>query len=233
MKRIQLNDIAVAYRESGTEEAANLILLHGNSESKALFAPYQEKYFAHYHTFALDSRGHGDSISNDTSLSINQMSDDVIGFCEKMGIDKTCLIGYSDGGNIALFLARKRPDIFEKIIAVSPNYLVNGIEDKALRGMKRRYGWFKFWHKFGFRTSKQIMQFELMLNDIGLTDNDLQSIHADLCILHAQNDMIKEEHIRQIAQLIPHAQRVKIAHCNHFNIIRNESAIRRMRAFLE
>lgn len=106
-KHIQLDSINVAYTEYG--EGEPLLLLHGNSESKKLFRKYQKSFFADYHTYALDSRGHGESRSEDAELSIEQISRDVLAFCKAMNIAKANVIGYSDGGNVALFLALRAP----------------------------------------------------------------------------------------------------------------------------
>jgi len=54
---VDLGDICIAYRQHGSGRA--LLLLHGNSGSKAMFKPYQLEHFPQFHTFALDSRGHG------------------------------------------------------------------------------------------------------------------------------------------------------------------------------
>jgi hypothetical protein len=77
------------------------------------------------------------------------------------------------------------------------------------------------------------MRWKLMLNDIGITDDELKSIRANVYLLYAENDMIKEEHILQISQLIAGCRVKKIRGCNHFNIYRKEAAIREMAAYLK
>jgi pimeloyl-ACP methyl ester carboxylesterase len=182
----KLRDIEVAFTEYG--EGPALILLHGNSESKRIFHDYQTRRFAAYHTYALDSRGHGESISEDASYSIEQYSEDVIAFCRARGIAKAKVIGYSDGGNIALFLAL-------------------GMRKSALR-------------------------FELMLSDIGLSREDLRSIRAPVAVMYASDDMIKEEHILDIAGSIPGSALRKIEGCSHLSILKKDAAIEFMKDYL-
>jgi len=131
---LDLGDIKIAYREFGSGPA--LILLHGNSAREEMFRKYQARYFNTFHTFTLDSRGHGQTISKDTSYSIEQYSGDVIRFCRAKGITEACVIGHSDGGNIGLFLALKEPDIFKKLVLISPNYKASGTEEKTLQFFK-------------------------------------------------------------------------------------------------
>ncbi|MBN1535766.1 MAG: alpha/beta hydrolase [Anaerolineales bacterium] len=227
---VELPDIKLAIRQAG--EGPALILLHGNSGSKSQFKRYQLEYFRDYHTIAVDSRGHGESISTDESYSINQYSDDIIGLCQAMGIQQAYVIGYSDGGNICLFLAKKAPHIFTKIIAISPNYLVSGTTDGSLKLFQSAYKIFRLAAKLGINTKKPLMRFQLMLEDIGISDEDLKSIHANMMILYAEKDMIKEDHILQMGHLIPDVRVQKIDDCTHLSIINKPAAIEAMRQYL-
>jgi pimeloyl-ACP methyl ester carboxylesterase len=222
-KYLELDTIKIAYCEYGS--GPNLLLLHGNSENKGIFKKHQLKYFKNFHTFAIDSRGHGQSVSKDNEHSINQLSDDIINFCEKLNIKKTYIIGFSDGGNICLFLAKKRPEIFEKIIALSPNYLVDGTTDEALSFLNKMYKIFLFMERLRFPMRKNIMRWELMLKDIGITDDELKEIRANIYILYAERDMIKEEHILKIAGLIKGCKVKKIKNSAHLNIYKRKETI--------
>jgi len=227
---LDLGDVRIAYREHGAGPA--LILLHGNSASKAMFSKYQTVHFATFRTIAVDSRGHGETVSIDTQYSIHQYSEDVIGLCRAKGISQAFVIGYSDGGNIALFLAKNAPDIFKKIVAISPNYLVSGTTDGALRLFKAMTSAAQMLGRLGLPTRKAVMRFDLMLNDIGITAVELGSIQTSLRILYAENDMIKEEHILEIGRLVPGATVRKIARCNHMTICYKQETIDDIRNYL-
>jgi pimeloyl-ACP methyl ester carboxylesterase len=221
----KLADIDIAYTECG--EGPVLILLHGNSESKRIFYEYQTRHFAAYHTYALDSRGHGESVSEDASYSIEQYSEDVIAFCKARGIAKAKVIGYSDGGNIALYLALKAPELFGRLVAVSPNYLASGTIEGWLKLIKAFHGVFR---ALGMR--KSAMRFELMLNDIGLAREDLRAIRTGVAIMYASDDMIKEEHILDIAGSIPGSVLRKIGGCSHLSILKQTATIDFMKEYL-
>jgi phosphatidylglycerol lysyltransferase len=220
---LDLGDARIAYREHGT--GPTLILLHGNSESKGIFSKYQRVHFKMFRTIAIDSRGHGETISNDTQYSISQYSEDVIGLCRAKGLAQAVVIGYSDGGNIALFLAKKEPKIFKKIVSISPNYLVSGTTDGALRLLKYIAKILRILERVGLPTRKAILRFDLMLNDIGITAEELSSIQTSLRILYAEKDLIKEEHIKDMGRLIPGATIKKIGHCNHLSILDKRETI--------
>jgi len=221
----KLSDIEIAFTEYG--EGPVLLLLHGNSESKRIFYDYQTRHFAGYHTYALDSRGHGESVSEDASYSIERYSEDVIAFCRARGIAKARVIGYSDGGNIVLFLALKAPELFDKLVAVSPNYLASGTVEGWLKLVKAFHGAFR---ALGMR--KSAMRFELMLNDIGLSREDLRAIRTGVAVMYAGDDMIKEEHILDIALSIPGSGLRKIEGCSHLSILKKAEAIDFMKEYL-
>ncbi len=227
---LDLGDVKIAYREHGTGPA--LILLHGNSESKALFSEYQQLHFRTFHTIALDSRGHGETVSNDARYSIDQYSLDVVGFCRAKDIAEAAVVGYSDGGNIALFLARREPAIFKKIVAISPNYLVSGTTDGALRLLRVTAGVLRALGKLGLPTRRALLRFDLMRNDIGITAEELGRIRTNLRILYAEKDMIKEEHIEEMGRLIPGATVRKIGRCNHLTILNKRETIEDIRKYL-
>ena len=229
-KFLDLKDVRIAYREHGTGSA--LILLHGNSGSKEFFSTYQRRHFNMFHTIALDSRGHGETVSNDTQYSISQYSDDVIAFCRAKNISEAVVIGYSDGGNIALFLAMKEPKIFKKLVTISPNYLVSGTTEGSLRFIKAAAKVLRVLDRLGLPTRKAIMRFDLMLNDIGITAEELSSTQTSLRILYAEKDMIKEEHIQEMGKLIPRATIRKIGHCNHLTIFYEKETIDDIKDYL-
>jgi pimeloyl-ACP methyl ester carboxylesterase len=220
---MELPDIKIAFRQYGIGPI--LIMLHGNSQSKRIFRKYQKDFFKNYHSIAIDSRGHGESVSRDDEYSIDKLSDDIIKFCEVTGIEQAYVIGYSDGGNISLLLAKKAPHIFTKIIAISPNYLVSGMTDEAIRVLKKTVSLLRFLGNFGIPTQKAIMRSWLMLNDIGISDEELSGIHTNLKILYAEEDLIKEDHIQKMGALIPKSCVQMINNCNHRTILNKKETI--------
>jgi pimeloyl-ACP methyl ester carboxylesterase len=227
---LQLKDIHLAYCQNGSGK--NLILLHGNSGSKKYFANYQLKYFSEFNSFAIDSRGHGQSVSNDRELSYEQMSLDIVDFCKAKGIEEASVIGYSDGGNLALWLAVKAPQIFDQVVAISPNTLASGADENSIRFVQNFIKRRKWLMHISPKIRKQVMRFNLMLTDSGITDELLTKIRTKVMILYAEQDMIREEHILDIASKIPGCALKKIGGCTHFDIAYQEEAISEMQKFL-
>ncbi len=227
---VPLPDVRIAYRQAGSGPA--LLLLHGNSESKSIFAEYQQIHFPMFHTFAIDSRGHGETVSEDETYTIGQYADDVIGFCGALGIPKAFVIGYSDGGNIALHLAKKAPQLFPKLVAISPNYLASGTTDGTLTLFRMMKSVLGVLGKLGLQTRKAVLRLNLMLTDIGITDQELMGIRTIVRILYAEHDLIKESHILDIGRMIPGASVRKILKCNHLTVYSRPETIADIFQFL-
>ena len=229
-KYLNLEDVRIAYREHGS--GPTLILLHGNSGSKRDFSRHQKVDFSMFHTLAVDSRGHGETISNDERLSIEQFSEDVIALCKTMRIDQAAVIGYSDGGNIALLLAKIEPARFTKIVAISPNYLFSGLTGGARRLIGALAKTLRFLKRLGLPVRAAVLRFDLMMDDIGLAAEDLAGIQTEMRILHAERDVVREEHIEEMGRLIPGATIKRIGGCNHLTILSKRETIETIRDFL-
>ena len=230
-KYLQLDNAKIAYYEYGS--GPNLLLLHGNLQNKKIFKKHQLGYFNNFHTFAIDSRGFGQSTSDDYEYSIEQYCDDIINFCIKLGINKTSVVGFSDGGNICLFLAKKRPEIFGKIVAISPNYLASGLTDKTLQLSNAIYNIFLFLQKLKIPMKKCINKWKLMLFDIGLIEDDLKNINANMLIIYAENDLIKEEHIFKMVELIRNCKVKRIGKSTHTDVYKKEETIKEIVEFIK
>lgn len=227
---IDLPDIRIAYRQHGSGKP--LLMLHGNSASKSIFRHHQLKHFPEFHSFALDSRGHGQSRSTEDRLTYEMISRDMIAFCRSAGLEDVYVLGYSDGGNIGLLLARDAPEIFSRIVAISPATLVTGMTDNSLSTIRKIHRIMTKLSRIGIPINKYRKCFAMMLTDVGITDEELRSIRTSVKILYAENDMVREDHIKHIAGSIPQAQLARIDACSHISIINNESTITEVKQFL-
>jgi pimeloyl-ACP methyl ester carboxylesterase len=85
----------------------------------------------------------------------------------------------------------------------------------------------------GLPVQKQLLRFDLMLRDMGISEEALQGIRADLLILYAERDMVKEDHLQWLGGLVPGARLQKIMGCTHMTIYKHPEAIQAMQDYLE
>ncbi|MBF0543161.1 MAG: alpha/beta hydrolase [Candidatus Riflebacteria bacterium] len=111
---IKANGLQIHYVESG--KGAPLILLHGGGLSLKSWSTFAPEAARHFRTIAIDSRGHGQTDNPTGKFNYDLMVEDVVAFIKVMRLEKPILCGFSDGGIIALTLAKKYPQIPSALI---------------------------------------------------------------------------------------------------------------------
>jgi pimeloyl-ACP methyl ester carboxylesterase len=87
-------------------ELPSVLLLHGITSSAQSWVRVGPALADHYRVYALDQRGHGNSIKpSQGAYSLHQTANDAIAFIEALGLERPVLIGHSWGGATALVLA--------------------------------------------------------------------------------------------------------------------------------
>jgi pimeloyl-ACP methyl ester carboxylesterase len=82
----------------------------------------QRDYFAARHqVIGIDQRGHGHSPDGPWQLSYQLMADDTAAVLRKLKVGRVDVIGHSDGGDIALLLARDHPDLVRRVVISGSN----------------------------------------------------------------------------------------------------------------
>ena len=122
-------DIKLYYKEKGSGKP--LILLHGNGQSGEYFANQIECFSKRYRVIAVDTRGHGQSPRGEAPFSIRQFADDLRDFMDGLGLEKADILGFSDGGNIALVFAIRYTERVDRLIVDGANLNTRGVRPSA------------------------------------------------------------------------------------------------------
>jgi N-formylmaleamate deformylase len=96
------------YLSWGTErtELPSALLLHGITSSAQSWVRVGPQLADRYRVYALDMRGHGNSIKpSQGAYSLRHTADDAFAFIETLGLEHPVLIGHSWGGATAIVLA--------------------------------------------------------------------------------------------------------------------------------
>lgn len=197
-------DIKHFYIEQGT--GFPLILLHGNGEDVSYFKHQMEPFAQHFRVIAVDTRGHGQTPRGEAPFTIRQFAEDLLGFMDRLGIDKAHILGFSDGGNIAMVFAMAHPERVEKLILDGANLDASGVKSKIQIPIEIGYRIARLFarKKPGARQKAELLG--LMVNDPNVKPEDLAKIQSPTLVVAGDNDMIKDRHTRLIAQSIPGAQ---------------------------
>ena len=184
----QTSKINLYYEKTGT--GVPLIMLHGNGEDHTIFNKATAVLKKHFTVYAIDTRGHGKSSPVD-ELHYEDMANDVYEFICKLNLEKPIVYGFSDGGIVALILAIKHPEAISRIVASGVNTQPNGLNTINLLIYKITYF---------FTRAKRI---KLMLTEPNITDTQLNNIKIPVSVTGGSKDMIKQSHLKHIADNIP------------------------------
>ena len=187
-----------------------LILLHGNGEDLNYFEHQMKPLAEHFRVIALDTRGHGKSPRGEAPFSIRQFADDLLAFMDGHNIQKAHLLGFSDGGNIAMVFALAHPDRVGKLILNGANLDASGVKRSVQIPIEIGYRVAKLFARRSPEARRNAEMLGLMVNDPNVKPEELSRIKAPTLVIAGSKDMIKDSHTRLIARSIPGAQLVTI-----------------------
>lgn len=214
-------DIQLHYTEQGS--GFPLILLHGNGEDSSYFVHQINHFSKQYRVIALDTRGHGQSPRGEKPFSIKQFAEDLHDFMNEKGIDKAILLGFSDGGNIALTFALKYPERVEKLILNGANLFPNGVKPLYQWPIEIGYRIAKTFAKKDEKAKKNSEMLGLMVNEPHIELSELSQLTMPVLVIAGTKDMIKESHTRLIYNSLPNAK-LEIIKGDHFVANKNHEA---------
>jgi pimeloyl-ACP methyl ester carboxylesterase len=208
-----MSDIQLHYIERG--QGRPLILLHGNGERCDYFE-HQIGYFsASYRVIAIDTRGHGKSPRGEKPFTIVQFAEDLHDFMDEKGIKKAILLGFSDGGNIALTFALKYPEQVEKMVVDGANLFPSGVKPLYQWPIEIGYRIANLFSKKSEQAKRNAEMLGLMVNEPHIDPAELARLTMPILVVAGTRDMIKDAHTRLIYKSLPNAT-LSILEGDHF-----------------
>ena len=224
-------DIRPFFLEQGSGDP--ILFLHGNGEDSRSFENQMEPFGQRYHVYAIDTRGHGKTPRGEAPFSISRFADDLKEFMDTQGLRKAHILGFSDGGNIALTFAIRYPDYVDRLILVGANLDPSGVKRRDQAPIEEAYARAKAKENEGEREKRRAELLGLMVNDPHIPVEDLIKVKARTLVIAGTDDMIEEEHTKQIAAGIPGAD-LAFIEGDHFIAQKNPEAFNaRVLRFLE
>jgi pimeloyl-ACP methyl ester carboxylesterase len=208
---IQNQGAHIHYEAFGT--GYPVLLLHGGlSDKLSWFSQIPWLVSSGRRVVTIDTRGHGKSSHGDADLEYQAFADDAIKVLDRLGIKRTDIVGWSDGGITALLMGLESPDRVARIIAISANFHPSGLvtemwEEKQGYQQWRNdvFNWVRgFWVAppsvdFG-ELAKELQN--LWQTQPQLKHSDLKAIVAPTLIIAGENDLIELSHSGELAQML-------------------------------
>lgn len=222
-------DIQLHYEEAGA--GFPLLLLHGNGENGTYFTHQMREFSRDRRVIALDTRGHGQSPRGAVPFTISQFADDLLAFLDQQGLARADILGFSDGGNIALTFALRHPDRVRRLILNGANLDPGGVRTAVQLPIILGYRAASLFKSPKARAKAELLG--LMVKEPHISPKELQALAMPVLVIAGSRDMIRDAHTRLIADSIPNA-RLAVVPGDHFIANRNPAAFNQaVRSFLQ
>ena len=195
-----------------------LLLLHGGRTSTTTMLPVGNLLDPKYRVSAFDRRGHGRTADSPEPFHYHTMADETIAVLEAIG-GPSHIVGWSDGGNIGLIVAMRRPDLVKRLVVIGSNFHHDGFSGGSVTDDVRKTLFADYvdcspdgpdhWGVVGEKTGT------MWGSEPTLEIADLSTISVPVLVLVGDDDMIKLSHTVALYENIAGAQLAVVPGASH------------------
>ncbi len=195
------------------KKGKTVVLLHGGlSSSASLLRVLGPSLAKRFEIAAFDRRGHGRTADTDEPFSYDAMAEETIAFLELLD-RRVFLLGHSDGANVALLVALRRPDLLRRIALVGANYHYDGLV--AMTDFTpESEGFNDFALEYASRSPDGIdhaaavveKSLHLVKTEPTLTLDDLRTVSIPVLVMSGDDDVARLSHTVSMYEAIPESQ---------------------------
>jgi pimeloyl-ACP methyl ester carboxylesterase len=125
----------IVYASSGSGPA--MLLLHGGGDSgEHSFERQLDVFAAHHHIIAPDQVGQGRTPDVAGPLSYTAMMEDTAALLAQLKLKHVDVVGFSDGGILALMLSIRHPELVRRVVVSGVNIAPEGLNPEDLEDLR-------------------------------------------------------------------------------------------------
>jgi pimeloyl-ACP methyl ester carboxylesterase len=226
-----VNGLKMYYEVHGTGRP--LVLLHGAFGRATVYPALARSR----QQIAVELQGHGHTADIDRPLTVEHMADDVAALLQHLKIEQADVFGYSMGGNVALALAIRHPELMGRV-AINGSYfgaMEQAYEPESFKQFKSLPADFappvlkgpydkvapepKQWPVLVAKIKKMGLEWK------GFTRAQMKSIKAPLLISLGDRDGVRLEHAVEMFRLVPNARLAVFPGGDHFLIFTSPDTV--------
>jgi pimeloyl-ACP methyl ester carboxylesterase len=193
------------YGPLGKPKTPPLLLIPGAFMSTDSMKPWAAAFAARRSVIVFDQQGHGRTPDTSRKMSYEQFGDDAAALLRALKVERADVMGYSQGGGVALQLALRQPTLVNKLVSLSATYRKDGwypAVPKAIEGLNAKVfagspieAAFKK-HTPDPKAFEAYIEKMKMLNanDQNITDAQMRGISAKTMVIVGDADGVKLEH---------------------------------------
>jgi pimeloyl-ACP methyl ester carboxylesterase len=227
----------IYYATFGKAAGPAVILLHGGLGNGDHFAHQVPVLVDKFRVIAIDSRGQGRSTLAKGKLTYRAMAGDVVAVMDALKIQKASMVGWSDGGAIALALGIDFPDRVEKLFVFGTNYDRHG--SKARTGPSATFNAYAAKCRADYNRlvkapkeaydAAAVALGPVWRDPSSFTKDQLRSIKAHTLVADGDRDeIILLDQVKEMAALIPNGQFAAFKDTSHFALWQDPEAFNKV-----
>jgi pimeloyl-ACP methyl ester carboxylesterase len=210
-----LHGLHMYYEDAGA--GPPLVLLHGGGSTvETTFGKIMPKLARSHRVIAPEEQGHGHTPDLDRPLTFEQMADDTAALLGQLGIHDADILGFSNGGMVALQLAIRHPGLVHRLIICSAFYGRDGVipamaeawrqapdpskMPPALRDAYLAAAPHPDLARFVGKTIAMLQTF------IDVPESTLHAIAVPTLVMVGDHDVIRVEHALRLSQVVAHGE---------------------------
>ncbi|MEO5683982.1 MAG: alpha/beta hydrolase [Chitinophagaceae bacterium] len=211
----KVNGISMYYEIHGT--GVPLVLIHGGGSTiQTSFGKILPLLANKQQVIAVELQAHGHTGDRDAPETFEQDADDVAALLKQLNISGANILGFSNGGNTAMRIATRHPQLVRKLVLASAFYKREGM-----------YAW--FWEGMQHASIEMMPQVykdvylhinnnpaalqnmhdkdaQRMQNFKDWSDADIKSIQAPALVIVGDEDVVRPEHAVAMYRLLPNGR---------------------------
>jgi pimeloyl-ACP methyl ester carboxylesterase len=165
---------------------------------------------------AVELQGHGRTVSGDRPPSFEASAEDVAAVLSELRLGPVDVLGFSNGGQVALQLAARHPAAVRRLIVASAPVRRSAMIDGFWEGLEAaafddlpapyREADIAVSHDPGHARRMFDLDRELMLGFRDFDDELVASVTAPTLVVGADHDVVRASHFVELAELLPDAR---------------------------
>src|SRR6266550_3917360 len=112
--------------ELGTSTTCPLLLIPGAFMATDSMTSWVSAFAGQRAVIVFDQQGHGRTPDTSREMSYEQFADDAATLLRALKVERADVMGYSQGGGVALQLALRHPTLVNKLVSLSATYRKDG-----------------------------------------------------------------------------------------------------------
>ncbi|WP_432055915.1 alpha/beta fold hydrolase [Streptomyces sp. bgisy022] len=235
---VRLPGVRTWYETEGSGEP--LVLLHGGFCTNETWGAQRADLAAAHRLYLPERRGHGHTPDVPGPLSYQDMADDTVAFVETVVGGPAHLVGWSDGGIVALLVALARPDLVRTMVVIGANFRPGGecwADPGMLDRMRPESPDVAFFRELYEAVSpdgpdhwpevaRKVL--DMWRTQPLLTAGDLARIAAPTLVLVGDDDLVTLEHTIALYRAIPDSQLAVVPGSSHTVPLEKPSLLNRL-----